>query len=198
MKSGKKALLTLVITALTSGYAFADVDGGSGKITFTGSIINAPCAIEPDDIDKQVVLGEIPASYINTNGHSDAVDASLHLINCDLPNSDNGSGEAVTKVDVTFSSDSVTTEDSSLLSNTFASGATNVGVRLLDKTSTIITLGTAKTIDLIPNSGTEYAEFDTELLTREKSYQAELSQVTGDTVKTGPFETAVLFKINYN
>ena len=48
------------------------------------------------------------------------------------------------------------------------------------------------------NAYSEYAEFDTELLTREKSYQAELSQVTGDTVKTGPFETVVLFKINYN
>ncbi|WP_213734412.1 hypothetical protein, partial [Citrobacter freundii] len=44
----------------------------------------------------------------------------------------------------------------------------------------------------------EYAEFDTELLTREKSYQAELSQVAGEAVQTGPFETVVLFKINYN
>ncbi|EAM8931138.1 type 1 fimbrial protein [Salmonella enterica] len=47
------------------------------------------------------------------------------------------------------------------------------------------------------NAYSEYAEFNTELLTREKSYQAELSQVTGDTVQIGPFETVVLFKINY-
>jgi type 1 fimbria pilin len=159
MKSANKALLALAITALTSGYAFADVDGGSGKITFTGTIINAPCAILPEDIDKQVELGEVPASYINANGHSDAVDSSLHLINCDLPNSDNGSGVAVSKVDVTFNSDSVTTEDTSLLSNTFASGAQNVGVRLLDKTSANITLGTAKTIDLSAGSATQILPF---------------------------------------
>lgn len=159
MKSVNKALLALAITALSTGYVFADVDGGSGKITFTGTIINAPCAIEPDDIDKQVALGEVPASYINTNGHSDAVDASLHLINCDLPNSDNGNNVAVSKVDVTFSSDSVTTEDSNLLSNTFASGAQNVGVRLLDKTSTNIVLGTAKTIDLSAGSATQILPF---------------------------------------
>ncbi|HHT3364052.1 TPA: type 1 fimbrial protein, partial [Citrobacter freundii] len=48
------------------------------------------------------------------------------------------------------------------------------------------------------NAYAEYAEFDTELLTREKSYQAELSQVAGEAVQTGPFETVVLFKINYN
>lgn len=67
MKSGNKALLALAIAALTSSYAFADVDGGGGKITFTGSVINAPCAIEPDDIDKQVMLGEVlPATSILT------------------------------------------------------------------------------------------------------------------------------------
>ncbi|MDM3181214.1 type 1 fimbrial protein [Citrobacter sp. Cf108] len=48
------------------------------------------------------------------------------------------------------------------------------------------------------NAYAEYAEFDTELLTREKSYQAELSQVAGEAVQTGSFETVVLFKINYN
>lgn len=48
------------------------------------------------------------------------------------------------------------------------------------------------------NEYKEYAEFDPALLMREKTYQAELSQVAGETVKMGPFETVVLFKINYN
>jgi type 1 fimbria pilin len=65
----------------------------------------------------------------------------------------------VSKVEVTFNSDSVTTEDTSLLSNTFASGAQNVGVRLLDKSSTNITLGTAKSIDLISTSATQILPF---------------------------------------
>ena len=81
------------------------------------------------------------------------------MINCDLPNSDNGSGVPISKVDVTFNSDSVTTEDSSLLSNTFAGGAQNVGVRLLESSSTNITLGTAKTIDLITDSKTQILPF---------------------------------------
>ena len=159
MISGKKTLLALLLSALTSGYALADVDGGGGKITFTGLVISAPCAIQADDVDKQVNLGEVPASYINANIHSEAVDSSLHLINCDLPNSDNGSGVNVTKVDVTFSSGSVEPSDTSLLTNTFASGATNVGIRLLDKNSSNITLGTAQSLDLIASSQTQILPF---------------------------------------
>ena len=159
MNSGKNTLLALAIMAAASGYALADVDGGGGKITFTGTIINAPCSIQADDIDKQVVLGEVPASYINTNGHSDAVDSSLHLVNCDLQNSDNGNEAKVTKVDVTFSSDSVTSEDANLLSNTYASGATNVGVRLLDANSANITLNTAQTITLVPDATSQILPF---------------------------------------
>ena len=45
MKLGKETLLAVAIATLTTTSAFADVDGGSGKITFTGTIINAPCAI---------------------------------------------------------------------------------------------------------------------------------------------------------
>lgn len=186
MKLGKETLLAVAIATLTTTSAFADVDGGSGKITFTGTIINAPCAIEPDDIDKQVELGEVPASYINTNGHSDAVDSSLHLVNCDLPHSNNGSDVPVSKVDVTFNSDSVTAEDTSLLSNTFASGATNVGVRLLDKTSTKITLGTAKTIDLSAGSATQILPF-----------QAYMEKIGATDVIVGAVAATATYRLTY-
>lgn len=161
MKMGKTVLFTMVAAALTSASAFAAVDGGSGKITFTGDIINAPCAIKADDVDKQVDLGEVPASYINAQGHSDAVDASIHLVNCDLPNSDSGDGQGtpITKVDVTFTSTAVTTEGESLLSNTMTGGATGVGVRLLDGEGKNITLGTAKEITLIQASSEQTLPF---------------------------------------
>lgn len=159
MISGKKALLALAITALTSGYALADVDGGGGKITFTGIINSAPCSIRADDVDKQVNLGEYTVSYMNTNSHSDAVDSSINLINCDLPNSDNGGGTGVTKVDVTFTSSSVDASVPNLLSNTVAGGATNVGVRLLDKNNANITLGAKQELDLNVSSQTQILPF---------------------------------------
>ncbi|EAS1760768.1 fimbrial protein [Salmonella enterica] len=137
----------------------ADVDGGSGKITFTGDVIAAPCAIKAEDVDKQVDLGEVPASYINSQGHSDAVDSSIHLVDCDLPNSDNGQGSTITKVDVTFTSSAVTTEGESLLSNTMTGGATGVGVRLLDGTGQNITLSTPKEITLVQASSEQTLPF---------------------------------------
>lgn len=159
MKMGKTVLFAMVAAALTSASAFADVDGGSGKITFTGDIISAPCAIKAEDVDKQVDLGEVPASYINSQGHSDAVDSSIHLVDCDLPNSDNGQGSPITKVDVTFTSTAVTTVGESLLANTMADGATGVGVRLLDGDGNNIILGTEKELTLIQASSEQTLPF---------------------------------------
>lgn len=47
----KKTLLSVVATALLSGVAFNaladDPNQGSGKITFKGEVIDAPCSIAP-------------------------------------------------------------------------------------------------------------------------------------------------------
>lgn len=48
------------------------------------------------------------------------------------------------------------------------------------------------------NKYTEYADFTSDMLIYEKRYTAEISTVAGATIRTGPFETVVLFKINYN
>ena len=92
----------------------------------------------------------------------------------------------MSKVDVTFNSDSVTTEDTSLLSNTFASGATNVGVRLLDKTSTKITLGTAKTIDLSAGSATQILPF-----------QAYMEKIGATDVTVGAVAATATYRLTY-
>ncbi len=48
------------------------------------------------------------------------------------------------------------------------------------------------------NKYDEYADFTGDMLKFENTYTAELSKVSGATVEAGPFETVVLFKINYN
>ena len=50
------------IAAMLSGAVMANAnaaDQGHGKVTFTGSIIDAPCSISPDSIDQTVSLGQI-------------------------------------------------------------------------------------------------------------------------------------------
>ena len=79
-------------------------DEGSGEIHFKGEVIEAPCEIHQDDIDKEVELGQVTTSHINQSHHSDAVAVDLRLVNCDLENSSNGSGGKISKVAVTFDS----------------------------------------------------------------------------------------------
>ncbi len=48
------------------------------------------------------------------------------------------------------------------------------------------------------NKYSEYADFTSDLLVYEKTYTAELSSTPGTPIDVGPFDTVVLFKINYN
>ncbi|MQI04185.1 fimbrial protein, partial [Escherichia coli] len=106
-----------------------------------GEVIEAPCEIHPEDIDKNIDLGQVTTTHINREHHSNKVAVDIRLINCDLPASDNGSGMPVSKVGVTFDSTAKTTGATPLLSNTSAGEATGVGVRLMDKNDGNIVLG---------------------------------------------------------
>ncbi|CAN7539604.1 fimbrial protein [Pseudomonas solani] len=64
----KKLLLAAMIAGAFSGAAIAAEDGGtggnvtnqgSGTVTFTGSIIDAPCSIDAESADQKVELGSI-------------------------------------------------------------------------------------------------------------------------------------------
>ncbi len=61
-------------------------------------------------------------------------------------------------------------------------------LRLLDENSSPYTF----------NKYSEYADFTSDMLIYEKTYTAELSSIPGTPIEAGPFDTVVLFKINYN
>lgn len=61
------------IAAMLSGAVMANAnaaDQGHGKVTFTGSIIDAPCSISPDSIDQTVSLGQISNAALANSGTS--------------------------------------------------------------------------------------------------------------------------------
>ncbi len=107
MFKGQKTLTALAISLLFTAPVYA-ADEGSGEIHFKGEVIEAPCEIHQDDIDKEVELGQVTTSHINQSHHSDAVAVDLRLVNCDLENSSNGSGGKISKVAVTFDSSVMT------------------------------------------------------------------------------------------
>lgn len=135
-------MTALAISLLFTAPVYA-ADEGSGEIHFKGEVIEAPCEIHQDDIDKEVELGQVTTSHINQSHHSDAVAVDLRLVNCDLENSSNGSGGKISKVAVTFDSSAKTTGADPILNNTSTGEATGVGVRLMNKDQSNIVLGTA-------------------------------------------------------
>ena len=48
------------------------------------------------------------------------------------------------------------------------------------------------------NHYNEYVDFTGSTLEHEQQYTAELSPIEGKAIQSGPFETVVLFKINYH
>lgn len=66
MRNISKTLLAVALGSFISGNALAS-DQGSGKITFKGVIIDAPCNIAPDSIDKEIELGQFTTAVMNVN-----------------------------------------------------------------------------------------------------------------------------------
>lgn len=156
----QKSLMGMSIALLIGSSAYAADDAGSGKLHFKGEVINAPCEIHPEDIDKTIELGTVSVKDINANHHSGAVPVDIRLINCELQGSDNGSGEEISKVNVTFDSTSKTTAGTPMLANTSTGEATGVGVMVLDKDQQPVTLGTVVAdINLLPASGAQTLNF---------------------------------------
>ncbi|EPL9180877.1 fimbrial protein [Serratia marcescens] len=91
-----KVMMATVLALGVSSTAFA-ADQGHGKVTFTGSIIDAPCSITPESIDQTVELGQISKVALLDGGKSTPRNFSIDLENCVFTGDD-----AKNKVTVTF------------------------------------------------------------------------------------------------
>ncbi|HAS1030260.1 TPA: fimbrial-like protein [Enterobacter cloacae] len=183
-----KTLLAVATTALLSGLTFtasADDNQGSGKITFTGEVISAPCSITPGDENQTIELGEVADSVLNSGKNSLPVDVTIHLQDCIL----SSAGTTTDKVEVTFTSASTDATDTSLMKNTLdgnIGGATGVGVRLLDSGSNNVKLGEA-----IPVS------FTTSNAYQELNFKARMEPLTGKTATPGNVQAQANYVLAY-
>ncbi|HFW0075371.1 TPA: fimbrial protein [Salmonella enterica subsp. enterica serovar Saintpaul] len=144
----RKTLITTATLAavMSAAPAFAESvpnnDFGGGKITFRGSVTNAPCSIDPNDENLTVNLGQVSMKQLTANGNTaNPVDIKIHLNSCQFdatvvgegkvaPNPDYGQ---LSKVAVVFDNPPSTTPAKGILKNTAVSdAATNVGIQILD------------------------------------------------------------------
>lgn len=73
---------------------------GQCVVNFKGTVIDAPCGIDPDSADQTIDFGQISKSLLTAGGISKAQDLDIKLVNCDT--------SKVTKgVTLTFSGNTV-------------------------------------------------------------------------------------------
>ncbi|WP_129544234.1 fimbrial protein [Serratia sp. 1D1416] len=134
VKLNKAALAALVAFGLAANMANA-ADQGHGKVTFTGSVVDAPCSIHPDSIDQTIPLGQISNAALKNGSTSIARPFSIKLENCTF-----GTPATKNKVTVTFTgseSDAV----AGLLATT--GQAKGVAVAITDNSGGVVKLGKA-------------------------------------------------------
>lgn len=91
-----KIMLAAVIVFGASAVAHAAVkDQGHGTVTFTGSIIDAPCSITPETVDQTVDLGQVSNVALKDGGKSTPRNFSIDLENCELTTDDEGKNNTV-------------------------------------------------------------------------------------------------------
>ncbi|MFI8416095.1 fimbrial protein [Serratia sp. NPDC078593] len=77
-----KIMMAAVIAFGATSFAHA-ADQGHGKVTFTGSIIDAPCSIAPESIDQTVDLGQVSNVALKDGGMSKPRLFEIKLEQCD-------------------------------------------------------------------------------------------------------------------
>lgn len=131
-----KALAIIVLSALSLNTAVANAaDQGHGKVTFKGTIIDAPCSISPDSIDQTVELGQISNMALADGGKSTPRTFDIALENCDVT--------ALTKgVTLTFTGAAAAFDATKKTLGIVGTGS-GAGVQITNGAGSVLTLGTA-------------------------------------------------------
>lgn len=167
----KKVILATLISGAMSASAFA-VDAGQGTVTFTGSIITAPCSVAPGAENQEVPLGQVSNVTLENGGMSSAQPFEIQLEGCNLM----GANEVI----VTFNGTEIGT---GLLQIT--GDASGAGVKLMNSSGTQIEVNSESTQNYV--AGDNLLKFT-----------AALQGIPGETVVPGNFQAVTNFTLAYN
>lgn len=166
-------------------------DQGHGKVTFTGSIIDAPCSISPESIDQTVELGQIAKHELIGGGESTPRNFSIGLENCLFPTDDNGNITGKNKLTLTFTGSAGTAGENETSNKGFGITGSAKGA------SVMITDGAGK--EVVP--GSPIPEILLQAGQNTLSFSAYLKGDHGakeDTLKEGEFQSVADFTLAYN
>ncbi|HBN1914449.1 TPA: type 1 fimbrial protein [Escherichia coli] len=144
---------------------------GQGVVNFKGTVIDAPCGIEPDSADQTIDFGQISKSHLGADGISVKKDLKIKLVNCE-PNK---------SVKVTFSG------------ATIASAANELGTAGDTGTAVVISGQDGKLVSF----GTEGSAQSLQEGENTLHYSSWVKKATGGTVKEGDFTAVGNFNLSY-
>ncbi|WP_411749733.1 fimbrial protein [Serratia marcescens] len=138
----KKAIVAAAVAFCVSAAANA-ADQGHGKVTFTGSIIDAPCSIAPESLDQTVELGAISKAALVKNGKSTPRNFNIALENCSF-----GDPATKNKVQLTFTGMESAANNGLLGITGSAAGAS---VAIVDGSGSVVKLGEPSKAQVLSN-----------------------------------------------
>ncbi|HAY0228463.1 TPA: type 1 fimbrial protein [Escherichia coli] len=174
----KTVMAGAVAMALVSFGANA-ANQGQGVVNFKGTVIDAPCGIDPDSADQSIDFGQISKSHLNADGISVKKDLDIKLVNCDF-----SAADAKKTVSVAFSGTTVNNATEEL----GTAGDTGTAVVISASDGSLVKFDGATT-----SNGTQLLEGDNTL-----RYSTWVKKATGGTVTEGDFTAVAHFNLTYN
>ncbi|KAA0512258.1 MULTISPECIES: fimbrial protein [Enterobacter] len=145
--NAKNKLLVMALSSLITAGAHAATDQGHGKITFLGSVIDAPCSIDAKSLDQTIQLGAISKNQLADGGKSTPVSFDIQLHDCD--------SATANKASITFNGIAGAKTDG--LDSAFAvtGQASGVGVGITDMGGKVIKPGTKSSLSAMSDGDNE-------------------------------------------
>lgn len=182
MKLNNLAAALVLSLGMASTVAHA-ANEGHGKITFSGSIIDAACSIYPGDDDQRIPLGQVSTAALAEGKTSTPVAFHIRLDNCALAEEEEEitRATAAKAVKIAFEGD-YDAADSDLLG--IVGTASGAGVVITDNANVPVNWG-------IPSDGQTLIEGLNNL-----DFYAHLKG-NGKTIVPGEFESIARFTLTY-
>lgn len=185
MNAWRALLLLIIIASPFCAQASADKSNSTpGKVHMRGEIVEAACYVDPDDQSILVEFNDISAREISDS--RDKVTAhnfSIHLLGCSLGDSANPN-KVFHSASITFSGKADHNNKNFLSVQSKNDQEEDLAIEIFDRNGRLIELGKPSP-DYVLNSGTNTLRFTAWLIS------------TGSGIKTGDFNAAVHFVVNY-
>ncbi|EFH6886314.1 fimbrial protein [Escherichia coli] len=150
---------------------------GQGVVNFKGTVIDAPCGIDPESADQTIDFGQISKSHLEADGISTKKDLDIKLVNCDAT-------ELATtgSVKVSFTGTTINGQTQEL----GTAGDTGTAIVVSESSGNLVSFdGTA-------GAATKLQEGDNTL-----RYSTWVKKATGGTLKEGDFTAVANFNLAY-